>query len=188
MNHQFEAVLVETDRLRLYAPTRTLLEAEVAGRRMLTRALGARVPVAWPPALLEGVAPIFLSNVIEDPDSGPWLGWYWVKKSCARETSTLIAMGGFKGEPDASGTIEIGYSVLGPYRGQGYATEGVGGLTRWAMGIDGVHRIVARVLETNLASTRVLEKNGYRCIGEDREELLYLFDEEHISDEDDADR
>lgn len=168
---------IETDRLRLYAPTYDFLHAEVTGRRALTRALGARVPIAWPPALLEGVAPIFLSNVIADPGAAPWLGWYWVKKACARETSTLIAMGGFKGAPDKQGTIEIGYSVLGPYRGQGYATEGVLGLSRWALEIEGVERIMARVLETNEASARVLEKSGYRRVGSEGDEVWFMLED-----------
>jgi len=168
---------IETDRLRLYAPTCELLQAEVSGRRALTRAIGARVPIAWPPALLEGVAPIFLSNVIADPSAAPWLGWYWVKQACARETSTLIAMGGFKGPPDQQGTIEIGYSVLGPYRGQGYATEGVYGLSRWALELEGVERIIARVLERNAASMRVLEKNGYRRYGCEGDEVLFMLED-----------
>lgn len=40
---------------------------------------------------------------------------------------------GFKGAPDAGGVIEIGYGIDDAYRRQGYATEAVAGMVKWAL-------------------------------------------------------
>ncbi len=55
----------------------------------------------------------------------------------------------------------IGYSIVTPLRGQGLASEAVGGLVRFAFGRFGVHRITASVDPRNLASMRVLERSGF---------------------------
>ncbi|MDY7231730.1 GNAT family N-acetyltransferase [Hyalangium rubrum] len=60
---------------------------------------------------------------------------------------------------------DLGYRLYRRHWGQGYATEA--GLACLAYGFDtlGLSRIVARVVEANVASVRVLEKCGLRRIG-----------------------
>ena len=73
---------------------------------------------------------------------------------------------GFKGEPDGTRSIEIGYGINASHRGQGIATEGVAAFVGWALESGFVRRVTAKTLETNLASGRVLEKNGFVRFGE----------------------
>jgi [ribosomal protein S5]-alanine N-acetyltransferase len=73
---------------------------------------------------------------------------------------------GFKGEPDETSSIEIGYGMNASHHGQGLATEAVGALVSWALESGFVRRVTAETLETNLASGRVLEKNGFTRFGE----------------------
>ena len=166
-------LILDTPRLQLVSPTTELLAAEIGSTRALSRKLVARVPADWPPTFLEGVAPLFLDQLHHHPDHDVWLGWYWIKRSCEREAATLIALGGFKGPPDEQGRVEVGYSVLSRWRGQGYASEGVQGLVSWAMQQPGVREVVARVERENPASMRVLEKCGLERVGEQGSEVLF---------------
>jgi [ribosomal protein S5]-alanine N-acetyltransferase len=59
----------------------------------------------------------------------------------------------------------IGYWVDGSRNGRGLATAAVGDAVRYAFGELGVHRLEAATLVDNLASQRVLEKNGFERIG-----------------------
>lgn len=77
---------------------------------------------------------------------------------------TLIGVAGFsfrEGQPP-----EIGYWLGEPYWGQGYATEAVRGLIEAAQATGQFRLITARALARNAASLHVLEKAGFRNVGE----------------------
>jgi RimJ/RimL family protein N-acetyltransferase len=61
--------------------------------------------------------------------------------------------------------VEIGYSVLPEFRGEGLATEMVAGLVEWAKHQPAVRQIEAETAVDNEASIRVLEKTGFICTG-----------------------
>ena len=58
-------------------------------------------------------------------------------------------------------TAEIGYWLGEAHWGRGIATDAVGALTRWGIQAFDLVRIDAHVFAPNVASARVLEKNGY---------------------------
>jgi len=58
-------------------------------------------------------------------------------------------------------SAEIGYWLGEPFWSQGFGTEAVGGLVRWAFESLPLIRIQAGVFEGNQASMRVLEKAGF---------------------------
>ena len=49
------------------------------------------------------------------------------------EDKVLIGLGGFKGEANESGMVEIGYAIVPAYRGRGLATEAARGLVDHAL-------------------------------------------------------
>lgn len=55
----------------------------------------------------------------------------------------------------------MGYALDGTHCRQGFMTEAVGLVTQHAFEYLGLHRIEANVMPRNVASLRVLEKNGY---------------------------
>ena len=78
---------------------------------------------------------------------------------------------GTHGEPDATGDVELGYGLAEPYRGCGYGTEVVIGLSSWLLGQSEVRRVVARrVAVENTPSRRALERAGF---------VLELADQRH---------
>jgi len=61
---------------------------------------------------------------------------------------------------------QVGYWIGRRYWGQGYATEAVTAATQHAFEALGARRVRAGVFAENLASSRVLAKAGYVCLGE----------------------
>jgi [ribosomal protein S5]-alanine N-acetyltransferase len=78
-----------------------------------------------------------------------------------RDSDTVIGECGWKGAPDDTGTVEIGYGLAGPSRGRGYGTELIGALVAWSFAGNRCKRLVAEVRRDNVASRRALERNGF---------------------------
>lgn len=55
----------------------------------------------------------------------------------------------------------VGYFVAREFNGRGLATRAVAEVVQFAFGDAGLHRLEAGTLPDNLASQRVLEKNGF---------------------------
>ncbi|MBB3861809.1 RimJ/RimL family protein N-acetyltransferase [Novosphingobium hassiacum] len=64
------------------------------------------------------------------------------------------------------GVVQIGYGVAPGSRGHGHAADAVAALLEWARGDGRLHAIVAETRTDNIASQRVLERNGFARIGE----------------------
>jgi RimJ/RimL family protein N-acetyltransferase len=62
-------------------------------------------------------------------------------------------------------SAEIGYGVRGDRRGQGFATEALEAVTRWALTDGGFQRAWLTANTDNLASVRVAEKAGFHREG-----------------------
>ncbi|MDX6592713.1 MAG: [ribosomal protein S5]-alanine N-acetyltransferase [Gaiellales bacterium] len=68
-------------------------------------------------------------------------------------------------------SANLGYWVVREMNGQGVGTRAVGAVCRWAFGPGGLHRLEAGTMVDNVASQRVLEKNGFERIGLARDYL-----------------
>lgn len=69
-----------------------------------------------------------------------------------------VAYGSFR-------SASVGYWVDAGRNGRGLATRAVGEVAEHAFRVIGLHRLEAGTLVDNLASQRVLEKNGFERIG-----------------------
>jgi [ribosomal protein S5]-alanine N-acetyltransferase len=78
----------------------------------------------------------------------------------------LIGTGGFPGPPDSDGVAEIAYGIAPLYQDKGYATEVANALIDFASSDPRVRTICAHTLGEINASTRVLEKCGFRKVGD----------------------
>jgi RimJ/RimL family protein N-acetyltransferase len=93
------------------------------------------------------------------------------------ERSDGTALGGctFKGAP-VGGGVEIAYGVAASARGRGIATEAVRQLLRLAKDSASVHRVVAEVLPSNIASGKLVARLGFiqgaRFVGTDGETVV----------------
>ena len=82
---------------------------------------------------------------------------------------TVIGGIGFKGPPNQDGEVEIGYGIAEAYRNQGYMTECIRAVARWALHQDGVTAVIAETAKENLASEVVLRKNEFEPVRETEE-------------------
>ena len=95
------------------------------------------------------------------PDALAW----WTYLFIHAKDKALIGNGGFVGLPDASGKVEIGYSIAPAYRQRGLATEAAQGFVTYAFSKPQVKMVDAHTLSETNHSTRVLEKIGMTKIG-----------------------
>jgi ribosomal-protein-alanine N-acetyltransferase len=80
--------------------------------------------------------------------------------------NVLMGLGGFPGPPSSEGVAEIAYGIAPSYQGRGYATEVANALIDFASRDARVKTICAHTLADTNASTRVLEKCGFKKVGE----------------------
>jgi len=74
-----------------------------------------------------------------------------------------VGLAGFKGLPDISGSVEIGYGINEKHRGKGFMSEAVKALVQWAFLSDTCSRVTATsVLTDNFASQKVLLNAGFK--------------------------
>lgn len=95
-------------------------------------------------------------------------GW-WGYLAVDNLGGTAVGSCGFKGAPDIRGNVEIAYFTFPNCEGRGYATDMAKSLVEIAFKSPVVKKVVAHTLPEKGASTRVLEKAGFRLTGEDHD-------------------
>ncbi len=71
---------------------------------------------------------------------------------------------GFKGKPDETNCVEIGYEIHPSFQNRGLATEAARALVDLALSA-GVAAVKAHTLESTNVSARVLKKVGFQSVG-----------------------
>lgn len=151
---------------------------ELLTRRLRLRPLGPQQAHALLAGREETIGPWAEGYPLDDtPDAargflgaaarfGDRVGGFGMYQIVDRETGRVIGDAGFHGPPDARGVVMIGYGVVPAVRGMGITTEAVSALCGWALAQEGVRKILADTTTDNAASSRVLEKAGFRLVGE----------------------
>lgn len=141
-------LILDTERLRL------VLDSAEATRDWIDE-LG--------PEIRAQLSAEWLALVEAADEADPWVHGF---RMVQRDSDTVIGSCGFKGPPSAEGAVEIAYQVEPDWQGQGYATESARALAAYAAGQGGVRVVRAHTLPEENASTRVLTKCGFECVGE----------------------
>lgn len=148
---------LNTSRLQLVLADAPLLLACIEGRNSLSTALNIEVASDWPPEHLDEDALRWSLAAIDAGQAPPPWGFYLMVR---REPAPLlIGTCGFKGGPDSSGLVEVGYSVVPTWQRQGYATEAVQALIDCAFD-SGALSVAAETLPHLDASLKVMERCG----------------------------
>ncbi|MDZ4764030.1 MAG: GNAT family N-acetyltransferase [Chloroflexota bacterium] len=131
------------------------------GLRQLESLVGARFATDWLDNDGRSLLGYYAHQINHDPTL---LGWgLWLIQHA--EDRIVIGSAGFKGKPDETGMIEIGYGISQSYRRQGYTFEAARALVDWAFARPDVRRLTAEALYHNVASLRILEKLGMTRTG-----------------------
>ena len=155
--------------VRIVPATAEALRAEEDGGYALARALGVAAPEQWPPEFGgPSYARALLGQMAQWDDMARFGGWYIIAGG------RLVGFCGFKGPPDTSGLVEIGYSVAAPYQRRGYAKAAVALLLAEAFSDPRVAAVVATTLPERTASVRVLERCGFELESTSEKVLKFM--------------
>lgn len=153
--------MIQTKNLQLLPVEHAHRQAFARGKSELAALLRLAVPERWPQfrqafalSTKEGSQPAL--------GAGEWGGYFFVHA----RAGALVGNGGFKGPPDASGAVEIGYEIAEEYWKRGFATEAVRGMIAFAFSHRQVNAVTAHTLAQRNASNSVLLKAGMRFVGE----------------------
>ncbi|HEX2235026.1 MAG TPA: GNAT family N-acetyltransferase [Actinomycetota bacterium] len=153
-------IRVTTARLVLVPVTAAVARLALRDRGALAAAVGRSIGGEWPPEDLRDALAVHAGELERDRGARGWGVWM----ALLGAGGPLVGSAGFKGRPDRTGTVEIGYGIEAPFRRRGLATEAVTGLLRWAWE-RGAARVVAECDPSNAASIGVLRRVGMRRIG-----------------------
>jgi [ribosomal protein S5]-alanine N-acetyltransferase len=149
--------------VRLVRAELPLMDAALAGDEALAEALGHGVAAGWA-TFTEALEPT-RHAVATRPEGAAWGPRFFV----TGDPPVLVGWGGFKGPP-SDGVVELGYEVAESHRGRGIATAATRAMLAEAFADEAVTTVIAHTLPEPNASTRVLEKAGFRFDGEARED------------------
>jgi len=136
--------MIKTERLTLIPLTRQNLETGLASIKQLS--VDLNVPIIADLMTGEAAAAIDKKLVVLDCDN------------------LALGLAGFKGVPAGDGKVELGYSIDHIYQGRGYMTETVRALVNWAFAHPECREVKAFTQPGNIASRKVLVKNGFEEI------------------------
>lgn len=142
--------------IELVNATSNLLKALIEGDEATQRALGVAVPENWS-TFGAGAFQYALDRITEVPES---VGW-WTHLAILNDPPTLVGSCGYKGPPNSTGMVEIGYEVAPTFRNRGIATEITRLLVHQAFANPAVSSITAHTLGEENASVKVLRKAGF---------------------------
>jgi RimJ/RimL family protein N-acetyltransferase len=147
-----------TIRLLLHTPAH--LRAIMEGGKIYEAEFGIAV-AAGVAAFLAGpeVSEAFLTRLREEPAPDPWRDGFGIVQLAENR---LIGFCSFNGPPDDGGAVEISYGIAPGYEGRGYATEAARLILARAFADERVQRICAHTLPQASASTRILQKCGFK--------------------------
>ncbi|GAB3887606.1 GNAT family N-acetyltransferase [Spirosoma agri] len=151
--------MIETKRLTLVPLTLDQLRLHVADRHQLEAVFGLKKGHRQVIEPLLSIITYFAIPRLQNPANDPLYHTMWL--AIDRQTQQFVAEAKFKGEPDETETVEIGYGTYPALRRNGYMSEMVGGLVSWAGQQPGIRRVVADTETENVASQKVLEKNRF---------------------------
>lgn len=152
---------IRTARLILTPCPAPVANSAYGGVRQLESLVGARFAIDWLDHDGRALLSYYAHQINHDPTL---LGWgLWLIQLA--ETRVVIGSAGFKGQPDKTGMVEIGYGISESYRRRGYTFEAARALVDWAFARADVRRVTAEALYYNVGSLRILEKLGMKRTG-----------------------
>lgn len=161
---------VRSERLTLTPLTAAAVEALLTGDHARLHSItGAEFPQpAAPPPYMADALPVVRERLRAHPAEAPWWNWVIVERASGRAVGSVA----FGGQPDAAGSVLIGYAMYPEFEGLGYATEAVKAMIDWAFHQPGVKLVRALAPVWNTPALRVAENVGMRPVAANEDDDL----------------
>lgn len=164
---------IHSERLDLIPMTPDFCRASIAGDLALAeRLIHLSLPQGWPD--IPDILKLRLAQLDADPSLQPWL----LRAIGLRESGAMVGHIGFHTAPRpeylrpwCADGVELGFSVVTPYRRRGYAREAVLALMHWARGGHGVSSFVMTISPDNVASKALAAGLGFVKVGSHVDEV-----------------
>ncbi|GAA0479671.1 hypothetical protein GCM10008986_00130 [Salinibacillus aidingensis] len=163
---------IKTDRLTLVTFTVEMMKASLVSNRELEKLTNFHVPSEYPMEVYKTLLPYKIDRFSQYPEENEWEGIL-----LHTEDHVIIGDMGFKGGPDENGEMDLGYSILPSYQGNGYATEMAMAIVQWGFQQPKVKKITASCSDQNHPSLRVLEKAGFKPTRKKNNEIYWVIDD-----------
>ncbi len=175
-------ILHASPSLNLIPATLERILAELDSPQRLASLLDAHVDQGWPPGEYDRNAQEYFRDRLQEEGSAAigWYGWYAVHHDESPSSPVLVAACGYFGPPNDQGSVEIGFSVMPQWCGQGIATAMARALVINAFSDSRVRLVTAHASPVNSASCKVLQNCGFRQILFDAESQYWLYETDRI--------
>lgn len=160
---------VAAERLRIITFEAEMMNALLESTEKLEKLIPYKVPAEYPMDVYKQFFPYKIERFRQYPEENKWEGLI-----IDEEEQSVIGDIGYKKSPNEKGEINLGYSILPRYQGNGYASEAALAMVKWGLDQPGVKKITATCSLENLASIRVLEKAGLRQTHQDENKIYWL--------------
>ncbi|SDQ79135.1 Acetyltransferase (GNAT) domain-containing protein [Virgibacillus subterraneus] len=159
---------INTDRLTLVTFTVEMMKATLIGQNQLGKITDYKAADEYPLEDYKQLLSYKIDRFTQYPEENEWEGIIIHKKD-----NTIMGDMGFKGGPNEKGEMDLGYSIVPSYQGEGYATEMTIAMVNWGLQQQNVNKITASCSESNIPSIRVLEKTGFEQIRTEDKEIYW---------------
>ncbi|WP_434284462.1 GNAT family N-acetyltransferase [Clostridium botulinum] len=95
----------------------------------------------------------------KDPNNYLWHSFFFLIR---KEDRVVVGSADFKNIPNEKGEVEIGYGLGKEFEHNGYMTEAVKAMCKWALKQKGVRNVIAETDLAGFASQRILECCGFK--------------------------
>ena len=152
---------IKTDRLTIFPLSQDQLSEYLEAPDKLENKLGYRISRKIIDENVKRAINLKMKRFSEiNREEQVWIT-YWLIK--INQTEFGAGMIGFKGKPDQSGIVEIGYGIDPEVQNQGYMSEALQAMVSWAFEQPDCKAVTADLV-VNPTSNRVLEKCGFELL------------------------
>lgn len=151
-------MIIQTERLELMPLTSPQLRLWIENMA----ALEMELDCSYQAEPMEGIFLDIVKGQLEitdkDPENYVWHSfWFLVRKS----DRAVVGAADFKDVPNANGEVEIGYGLGKAFERNGYMTEAVKAMCKWALQQTNVSHVIAETDIGGQASQRILQNCGF---------------------------
>lgn len=150
---------LETERLLLTPLTPQQLKLWLYDIQQLERVMNCTYCAEPMEGLFREIVAGQLHMALKDEDHYLWHSfWFLVRKS----DRVVVGSADFKNVPDDKGEVEIGYGLGKAFEHNGYMTEAIQSMCKWALLQKVVKHVIAETEADGFASQKILKRCGFK--------------------------